>query len=100
MNKSTILIAEDNTINRQILIKLLGDEYDILETVDGQEAMDILEVKMDDIAALLLDIVMPNKNGYEVLEWLKEKGNTQIPIIVMTGASDNLSEEKALDLGA
>ena len=74
MNKSTILIAEDNTINRQILIKLLGDEYDILEAVDGQEAMDILEVKMDDIAALLLDIVMPNKNGYEVLEWLKEKG--------------------------
>lgn len=71
--KQTILVAEDNEINRELLVDLLKEEYDIKEAVDGQETIDILNECKDEIAALLLDIVMPVKTGYDVLEYMTKE---------------------------
>lgn len=96
-----ILIAEDNQINRRILVKMFSDEYQVIEAVDGQEAIELLQKYQDQIVALLLDIIMPVKDGYDVLNYMKnEKMTQQIPVVVMTGDSAKSSEEKALDLGA
>ncbi len=96
----TILIVEDNKINRKILAKMLSTDYEVLEAENGKVAVDIIDEKSDEISAILLDIVMPVMNGYEVLEYLKNENLIHIPIVVMTGDTDSKSEEKALDLGA
>ena len=96
---TTILVAEDQKINREILCNILRPEYTVLEAENGAEALEILK-KERKIDALLLDIFMPVLDGYEVLRRLKETSFPEIPVIVMTGARDEDAEQKALDLGA
>lgn len=96
---TTILVAEDQKINREILCNILRPEYTVLEAENGAEALEILK-KERKIDALLLDIFMPALDGYEVLRHLKETSFPEIPVIVMTGARDEDAEQKALDLGA
>ena len=98
--KQMLLIAEDNVVNRKILKNMLQNEYEILEAYDGQQAIEILSEKEENITAILLDIVMPVKDGYDVLHFMKSHNIEHIPVVVMTGESDGESEEKALDLGA
>ena len=98
--KQTLLIAEDNEVNRKLLSNMLKEEYNIIEAVDGVETIEILADRLDEVSALLLDIIMPNKNGYDVLNYMRENDISHLPIIVMTGASDEESEEKVLDMGA
>ena len=70
--KAKILIVDDAQINRIILCELLRDQYQILEAEDGKKALEIMkEDKMIDL--VLLDIVMPNMDGYQVLEKMKEQ---------------------------
>ena len=98
--KNTILIVEDQELNRDILKFTIEDEYGYLEAENGQQAFDILEEHSEDIVAILLDIIMPVMDGFEFLEKLKETAWDSIPIIAMTGDSSTATEEKALDLGA
>ena len=62
-----ILITDDSEINRMILIDMLEQDYDIVEAEDGEEAIEILKKQGDSIDLLLLDCVMPKKDGFEVL---------------------------------
>jgi len=94
-NKSTILIVDDTETNIDILLDLLG-EYDVAVATDGQGAIDI--VNEDDIDLVLLDIMMPDMDGYDVCKELK-KNNKNIPIIFITARSDEDSIEKAYDIG-
>ncbi|MDD2980619.1 MAG: EAL domain-containing protein [Hespellia sp.] len=98
--KPTVLIVDDEHINRKILGKMLSVDFDVLEAENGQMAWEILQEKQDDIAAVLLDIIMPVMGGYEFLGKVRTAGMTDLPIIVMTGESDTKSEQKALDDGA
>ena len=66
-SRQTLLLVEDNGINRKILNRMLAEEYDILEAGNGQEAIEILETNTERISAILLDIIMPVMNGFEVL---------------------------------
>ena len=79
--KAKILIVDDAQINRIILCELLRDQYQILEAEDGKKALEIMkEDKMIDL--LLLDIVMPNMDGYQVLEKMKEQRYLEyLPVI-------------------
>lgn len=96
--KRRILIVDDEGINRNILAQFLEDEYDILMAENGKAALDILH-KDEEIAAVLLDIVMPIMDGYEVIEHMKEEEKlSNIPILVQT--IDGKVERKALTLGA
>ena len=65
--KRKILIVDDSEMNREILTEMLGSDYEIMEAEDGLEAVDILQYQMSDIDLILLDIVMPKMDGFDVL---------------------------------
>ncbi len=98
-DKLTVLIVEDQRINRQILATLLGLDYIVLEAENGAAALERL-AGHPEIAAILLDIVMPVMDGYEFLTRLKGTPGASLPVIAITGEKDESSEQKALDLGA
>ena len=98
MNKQTILIVDDTKLNIEILLDLLGDKYAVIPALNGQKALNILS-KMD-IDLILLDIMMPDMDGYEVCKKIKENPLTKhIPIIFITAKFDDDSIEKAFDIG-
>ena len=100
MMKRTILIVDDQMINRKILNRLLADEYDVLEAEDGEKAMEILR-NHEDISAVLLDIVMPVMDGYEVLKAMHDDPVlSKVPVIVSSQKDGDEAEVKALSLGA
>ena len=82
--KAKILIVDDAQINRIILCELLRNQYQILEAEDGKKALEIMkEDKMIDL--VLLDIVMPNMDGYQVLEKMKEQRYLEyLPVIIIS----------------
>ena len=94
-DKATILIVDDTETNIDILLGLLSD-YDVAVATDGQSAIDI--VSEDDIDLILLDIMMPDMDGYDVCKTLKAT-NKNIPIIFITAKSDEDSIERAYDVG-
>lgn len=98
---NSILIVDDLEMNRDILIDLLKNEYQILAAADGQEAKELLEKHYKEIKAVLLDIVMPVMNGYVLLEEIQRHPQwSHIPVLVMTQHGDEENELKALSLGA
>ena len=97
-NLPTILVVDDTESNIDILVELLGDDYEVMVSLDGEGALEIVEE--DDIDLILLDIMMPEMDGYEVCNRLKKKEKTKhIPIIFLTAKSDEDSIEKAYDVG-
>lgn len=99
--KNTILIVDDKKVNRDCLIKLLKEDYNILEACDGEEAIKILDKHKEDISAVVLDIIMPKLDGYGVLhEMSYRKMLPKIPVIVTSVEGDEESELKSLSLGA
>lgn len=96
-----ILIVDDNEMNRAILQQMLKEDYETLLAGDGQQAMEILNVEADAISAVLLDLMMPVMDGYEVLAAMRSSQRlAQIPVIVATIADENDAELRALSLGA
>jgi len=101
MIKRTILIVDDQEINRRILKKLLESEYVILEAADGREALGLMRQNAEVISAIMLDIVMPVMSGYEVLEaMMSDAVLSKIPVIVSSQKDGDEAEIKALSLGA
>ena len=66
-DKQKILIVDDSEMNRSILADMLGDEYEILEAENGKEGVAMLQKCCGDISLVLLDIVMPQMDGFGVL---------------------------------
>ena len=66
MAERSILVVDDNEINRGILGEIFKDKYNILEAGDGVQAMKMIEENKDNLAAVLLDIIMPEMDGYEI----------------------------------
>ena len=100
MAGKTVLVADDDRISRLIVKKNIETEYKVLEAADGQEALAMLN-RHPEVAVLLLDLVMPGLDGFEVLKALRQAdGRLRLPVIVITGGDDVLSQEKAFSLGA
>ena len=99
-SKSTILIVEDNSDVREYLRLLLFRMYNILEAEDGDQAMDYLNSgRIPDL--VLSDVVMPNKDGFELCVELKTSQDyAAIPIILLTAKTDMENRLKGLDCGA
>ena len=96
-----ILAVDDSLVNRKILSKIISGEYSVIEAENGEMAIGILRSQYSEIAAIILDIVMPVMDGYLVLERVAgDERFKNIPIIIATEKSDNESEIKALRLGA
>ncbi|UDN61338.1 EAL domain-containing protein [Clostridioides sp. ES-W-0016-02] len=96
-----ILIVDDNKVNRQILNKILSSQYNIIEAENGEVALSILHQNHENISVVLLDIIMPVLNGYELLKRMHEDiFLSKIPTIVTSGQNSEDAEIKALSLGA
>ncbi|MDY0190853.1 MAG: response regulator [Desulfuromonas sp.] len=95
-----ILIVDDNSVNVDTLIAVLGDDYDVRVALDGETALKAID--NNDLPDLvLLDVMMPGMDGYEVCRQLKKNEQTKnIRIIFLTALSDDADQEKGLDLGA
>ncbi len=97
-NLAKILIVDDTELNIEILVELLGEKYDILVATDGQTALEIANSEPLDM--ILLDIMMPDMDGFAVCEQLKNNDATKsIPIIFITAKTDEDSIEQAYDIG-
>jgi len=97
--KDKILIIDDEKLNHLVLNNILSPEYTILTAVNGSIALKMVEENTPDI--ILLDIVMPDIDGFAVLSALKSNEKTKnIPVIIITGLTSIENEEKALALDA
>ena len=93
-NKRKILVVDDIEMNRMVLDELFSDEFEVVEAENGKVALDKVYELRDELSIILLDLVMPVMDGFDVLRDLNETGviNT-IPVIIITGAND---DEKTL----
>ncbi len=99
-HKYKILIVDDSEMNREILSSILGDEFDILEAADGKECISVIRKYGRDIALVLLDIVMPEMDGFEVLEFMnKHEWIDDIPVIMISSEDSAASVKKAYEMG-
>src|SRR5574344_1930987 len=99
IEKPLILIVEDQKINREILKGILSSDYRVVEAVNGKDALKALS-QSEEIAAILLDLVMPEMDGYEFLKKIKNTRFEEIPVIAVTGSIEEGTEQEVLDLGA
>lgn len=99
-NKPKILIADDSEMNRAILQDMLENEYEILEAENGKEAVAKLQQMGSEIALLLLDIVMPEMDGFEVLTMMnKYHWIDDVPVIIISSESSSSYLERAYEAG-
>ena len=97
----TILVVEDNEINRTMLNTILADQYQVLEAENGEEALSLLEQYKDEISLILLDLVMPVMDGYTFLSIMKSTPDyATIPVIVTAQNDGETDEVAALAHGA
>lgn len=101
IKQETILIADDAEINRAILRNLFEEDYNLLEAENGEQALLLLRQYQESIAVVLLDLLMPVKDGYEVLEEMRQdKLLYHAPVVVIT-AEDNIGNRvKVFEMGA
>lgn len=99
MDIERILIVDDEEVNRTILEVMFRSSFHIVEATNGQEAIDRLE-EDPGFVLVLLDIVMPVKDGFDVLEYMKQKGLIeQVPVILITSETIRDSEDRAYAYG-
>ena len=94
-----VLIVEDEYVNREMLNAYLENDYEVLFAETGTEALEIIHARSETLSLVLLDLILPDINGMEILRRIKQDADlTRIPIIVLT--SDVESEVESLNTGA
>ena len=97
--KLMVLVVDDELINREILGQILSEEYHVIFAEDGKKGLAAIRDHRNDLALILLDLVMPGIHGLDLLKLIKSnKEMKHIPVIVLT--SDHKSEVPSLQLGA
>lgn len=97
--KQTVLIVDDSPVNIKVLYEILGSEHDVIFAGDGNDALELSVSESPDL--ILLDIIMPGIDGYEVCRRLKSDPRTRaIPVIFITSMEQEADETKGLSLGA
>lgn len=95
----TILFVEDETTLQKSLTEVLKEEYNMLNAFDGESGLSIARQEKPDL--VLLDLILPKRDGFSVLEELKKDESTKsIPVVILTNLENNLEIEKVLNLGA
>ncbi len=98
--QKTILLVEDDKFLRELLSKRLRDEkFIVFDVIDGEEAFKVLDKEKIDL--VLLDIILPGVNGFEILKRLKEDPTiAQIPVMMLTNLGQKSDMERGQELGA
>ncbi len=96
----SLLVVDDNEMNRDMLSRRLERQgYRVTVAVDGRQALEILN--REDFNLVLLDIMLPEMNGYQVLEQLKaDQSLSHIPVIITTALDEADGKAKCIELGA
>ena len=98
-DKAVILVVDDTPENLDVVKGALGADYTIRAAINGRIALKIAEKQLPDL--ILLDIMMPEMDGYEVCQKLKsDPGTAGIPVVFLSGEQDSSSQSKAYELGA
>lgn len=99
--KPSVLIVDDSEMNRIILNEMLKDEYRVLEADNGRTALDLVDRYGDELSLVLLDIIMPGMNGFEVLGELSRRTVADsLPVIMISGEDSDDVVLRAYELGA
>ena len=86
INEKAILVVDDSNITRNLIDHVYKDKYKVLMASDGKGAMDIVDVMKDSIVAILLDLNMPDVDGFTVLDYFMDKKILdEIPVCIITG---------------
>ncbi len=94
-----VLVVDDTETNIDILMDILADDYDVVVAMDGEGALEAVEEDRPDL--LLLDIMMPDMDGFEVCRQLKDNPETaDIPVIFLSALAEDEDKQKGFDLGA
>jgi putative two-component system response regulator len=99
LSECTVLIVDDAETNIDILLDILGEEYDVAVAMDGESALEAVEDDLPDL--ILLDIMMPDIDGFQVCERLKGNPETaDIPVVFLSALTEDEDRQKGLALGA
>lgn len=100
MFKNTILIVDDVEFNRDMLSEILETDYKIMMAEDGEQAIELIHENRDKLAAILLDLMMPKMNGYEVLRVLNTESILEdIPVLIISTEMSVNSEKECFEAG-
>jgi DNA-binding response OmpR family regulator len=98
-NGKKILVVEDDRSLQNAVVEMLTQEgYQAISALDGEEGLEKLKAEKPDL--ILLDIILPKKDGYEVLAEIKKGEDKNIPVLILTNLEEVENVQKALDLGA
>ncbi len=94
----TILVVDDSNLIRGFIQKVFNDEYEVLEANDGLEAINIINSNPNGVVGMLLDLNMPNVNGFQVLEYFKQHDLfKRVPVSIITGDDAKSTTERAFE---
>ena len=98
---STVMVVEDSPVAREVVMKILQREgYDVVGACNGVEAMDLLQATSNIPDLVLLDVMMPEKDGITLLQELRDQPQyKELPVILLTALSDEARMKKARELG-
>lgn len=98
--RSKILIVDDMELNRKMLAAILEEDYPIVEAADGKKAIELLETLQNEVAVVLLDLIMPDMDGYAVLEEMgRRRWMDKIPVLVISAEARVAAERRCFELG-
>lgn len=98
--RNKVLVVDDAEQNRDILEEMLKGKYEVIKAGDGDEALEMIEKHQEEIAVVLLDLIMPKKDGYEVLEEMKNnKCLDKMPVLIISAESSVETEAQCFDYG-
>ena len=99
MKRQSVMIVDDTPANIELLSESLGDEYELVFATSGADALELIRADKPDL--LLLDVMMPGMDGYQLCSILKSDPATRdIPVIFVTAMCQEEDEIKGLELGA
>ena len=96
--RPAVLVVDDEPVNRALIRASVGALYDVLEAGSGAEALELLEKKPIDL--VLLDVMMPKMNGYEVCRRIKEEQRQYLPVLLVTALGEQDERNRGLEAGA
>lgn len=99
MKKQKVLIVDDEPLNIELMEGILSKDYEVIKASSGIEALIKVEKTLPDL--ILLDVMMPNMNGYSVCKNLKSSNKTKsIPVVMITALKEHEDKMKAIEAGA
>jgi len=96
LERKELLIVDDTEIDRIILKSILGQDFNIVEANNGNMAFDCITTRSDQLDGILLDLAMPNIDGFDVLRFIADKQLTDIPVFLVTAEPTRENVERAL----